>query len=288
VAAAATLAVPLVLAALAWACSPQSAIQLSQQAGFAGNNVEVSGSNFANGGSVEIHWNSASGPLLATATGPTFAVTVTVPEEASADNHLIVAVGQATAQFPEVHRPASFTVVEPAPAPENAPAREAPPRNGTAGTTSGGGSPGGALTRRATAGAPSPASAVGGAGDTAAGTDPITSSAPATAEAGGSGAPAAATAGGARNDAGSPSEAASRPAAPRGSAAADLWGGFEAATARGLPSSAAAPAAPESSLPLLSVAMLGFGLVAVFSGAAVAAVRRRRAPAQAQRRSTSD
>ncbi len=69
-------------AALAWACTPQSHIDLGATSGHPGDSIAVSGNAFLSG-PVEIHWNSSTGPLLATATGPAFTVNVTLPKVAA-------------------------------------------------------------------------------------------------------------------------------------------------------------------------------------------------------------
>ena len=71
-------AVVLATVSLAWACVPQGAFNLSPSSGAAGMEVTALGNNFPPG-PVEIRWGSREGTLLATATGPSFSVSVTIP-----------------------------------------------------------------------------------------------------------------------------------------------------------------------------------------------------------------
>jgi len=66
---------------VAWGCVPQPYIVVQPRAsGPAGAQVEVIGDNFE-GGAVEIRWNRLDGDLLGKANGPTFSVTVTIPDQ---------------------------------------------------------------------------------------------------------------------------------------------------------------------------------------------------------------
>lgn len=72
---------PLVVAGgVAWACTPQSSIAVEPAVALSGTAVAVEGRSFVSNGPVEIRWNSATGPLLATATGPDFSTDVTIPD----------------------------------------------------------------------------------------------------------------------------------------------------------------------------------------------------------------
>lgn len=63
----------------AWACVPQPLISIEPRAsGPTGTRVTVRG--LAIQGPVEIRWSSVDGPRLALATGPDFAVPVTIPD----------------------------------------------------------------------------------------------------------------------------------------------------------------------------------------------------------------
>jgi len=70
----------LVVASVAWACTPQATIGVQPAAALSGSAVAVEGADFSSGGPVEIRWNSASGPLLATATGPEFSADIRIPD----------------------------------------------------------------------------------------------------------------------------------------------------------------------------------------------------------------
>lgn len=72
------LAVVLATVSFAWACVPQGAFDLSPSTGAAGTQVTALGNNFPPG-PVEIRWGSRQGTLLATATGPSFSISVTIP-----------------------------------------------------------------------------------------------------------------------------------------------------------------------------------------------------------------
>lgn len=66
---------------LAWACTPSASVAVDPGRGSAGEPTTFRGSGFPDR-PVELRWDSASGPLLATATGPSFSVSVTVPRVA--------------------------------------------------------------------------------------------------------------------------------------------------------------------------------------------------------------
>lgn len=84
----------LVAVSLAWACVPAGGLSLSPVKGAAGSQVMASGSGFEAGERVEIRWESRTGPLLATTTGPSFRdVAITIPADASPGDHLISAAG---------------------------------------------------------------------------------------------------------------------------------------------------------------------------------------------------
>lgn len=129
----AALAVALVGAALAWACSPApgGSYGVSPGSGPAQSTVTVAGTRFPQG-PVRIHWESSTGPMLATVTGPNFSVPVTIPAD-SAGVHAIVAYGSTGGRAS-----APFRITATAPPPGvNPPPATAPPSGG--GTGNGGG-----------------------------------------------------------------------------------------------------------------------------------------------------
>jgi len=94
------------VAAIAWACTPQAYISVSPGSGGQGTQATVSGGSFT-AAPVQIHWGSASGPVIGNAVGPRFSTSVTIPASAP-DVYYIVAVG------PQGSSSASFEVVGPA------------------------------------------------------------------------------------------------------------------------------------------------------------------------------
>ena len=76
---------------LAWACTPQATFGLSTDIGPPGTNVTATGASFY-GSPVELRWGSSTGPVLATATGPSFTASFKVPS-AAPGYYTIVAQG---------------------------------------------------------------------------------------------------------------------------------------------------------------------------------------------------
>lgn len=73
-----------VVAVLAWAgvafaCTAVAGVEVVGSRGTPGSQTVVEGRRFEPG-PVQLRWNTADGPLLATATGPEFSVPVTVPD----------------------------------------------------------------------------------------------------------------------------------------------------------------------------------------------------------------
>jgi hypothetical protein len=130
VALAATVAV-LVPAGLAWACVGLMSLTTSASSVPAGGSLTVFGKEFAQGAPIEIHLDSATGPLLTTVPPPTdtmtsqFKVTVTVPASAPTGQHVLVAT-QAY-HYMNAGAPARATIYvgTPAPAPVGPAARPA-------------------------------------------------------------------------------------------------------------------------------------------------------------------
>lgn len=90
------LAVPMVAASAAWACSPQKSVSNpAPQSGPPGQVVRISGSAWEEG-PIEARWDGARGPLLAASgdtTGPSFDMTVTIPQRATGGVHSVYIVG---------------------------------------------------------------------------------------------------------------------------------------------------------------------------------------------------
>lgn len=81
-------------ATLAWACTSQASITISPRSGAPGSGVTVNGQDFTPG-SVEIRWNSRTGPVLGYTTGASFSTRVTIPADASPRTHVIIACAPA-------------------------------------------------------------------------------------------------------------------------------------------------------------------------------------------------
>jgi len=161
-AAAATGAMVLGVASLAFACSPYAKLtSLSTSTGLPGDTITVSGGDFWS--SVLIRWGGFDGPVLATAANGTgFTVPVRIPESAQPGTYLIAGVATAPALNGQVaYRPTRpFTVLRPrsvSPPATSAPAPTAPSRS----VNTGGGvpsSPPGAGGKASGATAPHPVS----------------------------------------------------------------------------------------------------------------------------------
>jgi hypothetical protein len=277
------LAVSLTWAALAWACHPAASISLSPSSGSAGTSVTVSGNTFRAGAPVQITWNGATGQPLATATASpsgSFQTTITIPN-APADVYTIVAAAPGA---PEGGTVASFTIPGPSPSRPDGSTSPAQPRqaggsadspggpHATSGTVSGGdGVDGRSAGERAVAGGgervlsrTSEPGAVVLPSGTSVFADSVTSSA--TPRADGQGSP-------------NPS-AGSRSAVSEASAASDLWSGFSSRADDGFLGTASGAAQASSSLPTLSLTLLGLGVLSAVAGVGVAGRRvraRRRA-----------
>lgn len=114
----ACLLAPLVFAvSLAWACVPASfggpsasppSMALQPVSGVGGSTTTVTGKSFPSG-PVEIRWDSTSGPLLASTTGPDFSTSVTIPDVPSGA-HTIFAFGHSPGGVPAAGPSASFQV----------------------------------------------------------------------------------------------------------------------------------------------------------------------------------
>ncbi|HEX2698969.1 MAG TPA: hypothetical protein VHM89_02055 [Acidimicrobiales bacterium] len=90
-------AVMLGVASVAWACTEQADLDPGPSGDVAvGSTVQVTGHRFVSGSTVGIHWDTADGPLLATATGPDVDVAVRIPAAEPGSSHHIVAVVEGT------------------------------------------------------------------------------------------------------------------------------------------------------------------------------------------------
>lgn len=109
----------------AWACVPQPLVTVRPaSSGPAGTEVTVEG--LAVNGALEIRWNSVDGPRLATATGPSFSVQVTIPEAPPGLYSVIVLERKPDASLASTGR-AAFLVTGADPMPSGKPVP--PPRN---------------------------------------------------------------------------------------------------------------------------------------------------------------
>lgn len=127
-------ALGMLLALPAFACSPNANIQVEPARDEAGATVQVTGNLFdPEGGTIKLWWDGGSGELLATLEAPadgTFAQQVTIPSSAEAGPHSITATQKAS-DGNWYTAPAAFEVTEPAAtgddgAQEPAPAQDEP------------------------------------------------------------------------------------------------------------------------------------------------------------------
>jgi len=128
-------AVVLTAVSLAWACVPQASFVLNPTEGAAGAQVAASGSDFESG-PVELRWESRTGPILATATGPSFNnVSITIPANAEPGVHYVSAAntgehathGATAASFEVKGAAPPPAATSPPPAQQPAPNPPAPP-----------------------------------------------------------------------------------------------------------------------------------------------------------------
>lgn len=102
---------------LAWACSPNANISVGGPTGAsgpAGSPATVRGSAF-DAGSVVVHWNSASGPVLATLQGASWSTAITIPDD-SPGLHYVVAIGHDAGGAVAGQASALFEITAPEPA----------------------------------------------------------------------------------------------------------------------------------------------------------------------------
>lgn len=84
-----SLAAGVVFVTAAYACTPSAQIGLSSDAGMAGTETTVTGSNFVVDRPVELRWNTIDGAVLATATGPSFKVPVKIGDNAPGVGYVV-------------------------------------------------------------------------------------------------------------------------------------------------------------------------------------------------------
>lgn len=239
---------------IAFACSPSAYLTVEPNAGGAGSDAIAHGSEFVNGGPVKIFWNSTGGPVLATTSGPSFSVPITIPANANPGANYVYAVGyNGAGEVAGVAR-WGFRVTEPTPAPR--------PSVGTPGSSAAPGQ---------TAPTPAPRRA---AGPASAGPQPASRARTAAPPAGAAQpAPAA--------PAGVPQQSVAVGQGPLGSPATvngDIWGGFESGVTAAGPSlvDGRSGAVTQGSQFALGVAMLSLGLVVLAAGTLIAVVDQRR------------
>ena len=278
-------------------------VSLSPTTGPAGSAFTVTGSGFP-AADVEIRWDTQSGPLLATATGPDFSVPVVVPDDAVPNSHPVLAVvrngnavstssaayqvaGGATDPVTTTTTVAADTTTTAAPVVTTSPPATSPPATSA---PSGAGS--GGVSGRAASGVtggiePSLLETTTGqaalaAGDGAGGTATSTTVAVTPTAAGATG---AAGANGATAATGPSASAGPDPAAQASPAAAARTPGVAAPTTAkagvGGGDALGSPRTSSSSAPVRSPALLVLGLLLVLAGAAFLAVRNQRRPAPA-------
>jgi hypothetical protein len=128
----ASLAIPVVVATVAWACAPSPpSISSTPSSGPVGTQVTVTGERYEAGTAVDIRWDSAVGPLLASVTGSSFKVTAQIPPS-QPGAHLVVAIAYASADGSIYSRSGfPFQVTGSAKPPQPPPSQAAPSATAT-------------------------------------------------------------------------------------------------------------------------------------------------------------
>lgn len=282
-------------AALAWACTPQSFINLNPTSARSGDTVTVTGKGFISG-PVEIHWNGTNGPLLTTATGPSFTVNVTIPSTGPG-TYYVQGVAR-TGDGAIIGNAVRALQVQAAPAASPSPKTSAPATNNAAAAPAPSSKPTAtAPTRTHAQGQKSPVSHA----------RPVASNHPSISRSSASHsdhAPAPSTPAIAKGKSGQAVFADSLPPVPSAAKSATSLGGWHPFNQSHIPSLVGGPAAghattgnPRSGLSggihptgkaitggsgsqlAIGAGVLGLGLVLLFGGFAIAEVRRRRVPA---------
>ena len=101
------LALALGLASIAWACSAQPSMQLMPRGGptVAGETIPVSGNGWTGlTSTVQIRWNSATGPVIGTAerSDQGFSGSVTIPSDATPGVYYLIAQAAPLARLPQM------------------------------------------------------------------------------------------------------------------------------------------------------------------------------------------
>lgn len=124
----AVLALALLAASLASACTEKAELRVRPTSGPPGTEATVAGNMFGNG-KVDVHWNKASGPLLRRVEGPRFTIQETIPP-AEAGVYYIKAVAKRDGRTWTAS--AAFEVIG-----RDAPEAGAPPSGGPGGAAQG-------------------------------------------------------------------------------------------------------------------------------------------------------
>lgn len=287
------------VAAVAWACTEAATVSLTPHSGPVGSTTTVAGKSFESG-PVSVRWGNESGPELAAAQGPNFAVSISIPNDAVQGESYYVTAVQTSGNGVEWKKVAVFTVStsqsasgqgsggdavspggseEEARAPGRRAAAEQQPQNGTAPVESADSGPGtadsatGAPAGTSTA-APAPGVPLGSSTRRATAAAAPQSS-PLTQQA----APASPEAPAGLSGPASTEIPAAEPAVPLSrTAGGDLWAGF---TGNGRPMRGPGLSAPLAGdggdgAGVHGVALIAIGLVALFGVGAVTTTRRRR------------
>lgn len=276
-------AVGLLMAATAWACTGTGSLNPASlpagtypAAGEAGRTVTVTGQGYTVGKEVRVHWDATDGVVLTTVTPanttPQFAVGVTIPADATAGVHYLIAVQPENDEI-EPGRMAFEVIVQPQPT-------VTPGSGDTGGETV----PPGAVSASTSAAGllETPLASTPATDPAAAPADRVPVSSAATGSNGLDRSAIAATgAAAAAPDGGAPEPAVFAgsvpgPSASRRSATSDLYSGFRSGRVD-VPALADAPASTGPVGPaMVGVVLLTAGLVAMSGGFVLAETRRRR------------
>lgn len=300
------LAIAVLLAAPAFACTPTTTFAASPNSASAGGTTNVTGSNFdAEGMPVKVYLLDAEtevGPVLASFQPDSqgrFGGVVTIPADTRPGYYDLIArqmrssgermdgrlaqrfeVVAAGSQPAPQSQPASEQPAQGQPSPNNAPAASSPSEQPSPAPSGRSATPAPAASRPA---APAPAQAAPAQAAPAAATAPAAPAAPAPAEQPAAVVQEQAPAAAAAETAPVLEEA---PAVPDAVVSADMWRGFSEGDSARLAEPATAPAGSDGTD--TGVAVLLAGIVALFAAAGAVAVRRRRAVAAASGGTTTE